>query len=320
MADYVICARNIDGKKFGSEPAPATYLAIENDAAPKPSSDQIVKADVWAKRVIAEAQQGGVATSGMGNVLVFVHGFNNDQGTVMQRHRKLRDDLNAAQFRGVVVSFDWPSGDVGLFYLEDLADANHSALQLVAGGILLLASFQQPDCPINVHILAHSMGAYVTREAFTAADDADDLTGKTWRVSQVMLIAGDISSRSLSATDHRTEGLYRNCTRLTCYSNRHDNVLALSNVKRAGVAPRAGRVGLPDSSPPHAVNVDCSDYWKQSIDGSQQQVIGSREHSWHIGDPVFTKDMLDNMNGADREVRPTRASVDVNRFALIRPA
>lgn len=271
---------------------------------------------MWATRVLADARK-GVPKGQPGNILVFVHGYNNSQRIVIERHRRLHDDLRADGFAGVVVSFDWPSGDKGLFYLEDLVDANNSAYQLVGDGIMLLAGLQVPDCKVNLHILAHSMGAYVTREAFTAADDADDLTGKTWHTSQIMLIAGDISSGSLGQDEQRTAGLYRNCTRLTCYSNRHDGVLGLSNVKRAGVKPRAGRVGLPDDAPSKAVNVDCGDYWT-SIP-KHQKVIGNREHSWHIGDPVFTRDMIDTMNGVDRDVMVTRSLMETNRFRLIRP-
>ncbi len=316
MSDFVICARSTKGGKFGSEPAPSTYLVINGDTAPKPGAPQAVTRDAWAKQVQAAARAAGSKRES--HVLVFVHGYNNPQDIVMRRHRRLRDDLAAAAFPGIVVSFDWPAGDVGAFYLEDLADANRSAIQLVADGIMLLASLQQPECTVHIHLLAHSMGAYVTREAFTAADDADDLTGQTWRLSQVMLIAPDISARSLRKEDPRTDGLYRNCARLTCYSSRHDGVLNLSNAKRAGIAPRAGRVGLPDSAPAHAINVDCTAYYETIP--SAQPMIGSREHSWHIGDPVFTREMIDNMLGVDRDVRPTRAPLAPNRYTLIRPA
>ena len=312
MSDFVICARNIKGGRFASEPAPSTYLVINGDAAPRPGGSQVVTRATWAKQVQAAARTAG--SKHESHVLVFVHGYNNPQDIVMERHRRLRDDLAAAHFPGIVVSFDWPAGGVGAFYLEDLADANRSAIQLVSDGIMVLASLQQPDCTVHVHLLAHSMGAYVTREAFTAADDADDLTGQTWRLSQAMLIAPDISARSLRDEDPRSDGLYRNCTRLTCYSSRHDNVLGLSNVKRAGVAPRAGRVGLPDSAPSHAINVDCSGYY-ETIPRSQP-MIGTREHSWHIGDPVFTQDMIDNMLGMDRDARPTRDALGPNRYVL----
>jgi len=317
MPDYVICARDIRGKTFGSEPAPSSYLFVPDEGQPRPSKDQLQDSKKWATKVMAEARR-GVPSGGEGNILVFVHGYNNDQKIVMERHRRLRDDLRAANFKGIVVSFDWPSGDVGAFYLEDLTDAHKSAYQLVGDGIVLLASMQQPDCNVNIHILAHSMGAYVTREAFTAADDVADLTGRAWHISQAMLIAPDISSRSMGTDDHRSNGLYRNCMRLTCYSSRHDDVLKLSNIKRAGVAERAGRGGLPNDAPPHALNVDCSDYWT-SIPKTQKK-IGSPEHSWHIGDPVFTRDMVDTMNGVARDVMATRESIGPNRFKLVRPA
>lgn len=316
--DYVICARNIKSdNKFGSEPADeSTYLMLGEDAATQPKPEQKRSPDVWAKKVIAEARR-GLKKEEYGNILVFVHGYNNSQATVMQRHRRLRDDLRAAAFKGIVVSFDWPSGDIGAFYLEDLVDANNSAFRLVGDGVMLLAKYQQPDCLVNIHLLAHSMGAYVTREAFNAADDSDNLAGKTWHVSQIMFIAGDISSRSLRDSDHRSEGLYRNCTRLTNYSSKHDGVLGLSNFKRAGVAPRAGRIGLPDEACGHAVNVDCSDYFKTIPD--TQPVIGNREHSWHIGDPVIMQDILETMNGVDRSSTGTRIFVTENRYELRRP-
>lgn len=51
----------------------------------------------------------------------------------------------------------------------------------------------------------------------------------------------------------------------------------LSNVKRGGVAARAGRVGLPETAPLHAVNVDCTTCY-ETIQ-KEQRMIGSREHS-----------------------------------------
>jgi hypothetical protein len=75
-------------------------------------------------------------------------------------------------------------------------------------------------------------------------------------------------------------------------STRLRPVLKLSNVKRIGVAPRAGRVGLPESAPAKAVGVDC----------------GARFLKAHpTTNPVFLKDLTlaDEM---DRNVIPTRVS------------
>jgi hypothetical protein len=144
----------------------------------------------------------------------------------------------------------------------------------------------------------------VVREAFDDADDRGSLTGMSWIVSQMMLIAGDISAGSLSAGNSSSESLYRHVVRLTNYSSSHDGVLALSNAKRVGVAPRVGRHGLPSDAPSNAVNVDCSDYWKN--ERNNRQTIGNSQHSWHIGDPVFTQDMIAAISGIDRGSMPTR--------------
>lgn len=328
LADFVISARNIktSGNKqvFGSENTDqCAYLLVPDGEDPSPAHAVDYKARLaWAKQVRRAARQ-GVTGDASGNILVFVHGYNGSLAINMRRHRQLRDDLAKANFNGVVVSFDWPCGDVGAFYLEDMKDAHDASHQLVKDGIMLLAELQEPECKVNVHILAHSMGAYVTGGAFSWADDVANAAGASWHISQIMLIAGDISSRSLRPSDHRSEGIYRACTRLTTYQSRHDKALDLSNIKRVGVAPRVGRVGLPDEAPAHAVNVDCSDYWK-SIEGTvANTAIGDPTHSWHIGDPVFTADMISTMSGVDRSEMPTRKDPEKNagknRFELTVP-
>ncbi len=54
--------------------------------------------------------------------------------------------------------------------------------------------------------------------------------------------------------------MYERIFRFTNYSNRFDKVLGVSNMKRFGTAPWAGRVGLPADIPSKAVNVDCSEF------------------------------------------------------------
>ena len=58
---------------------------------------------------------------------------------------------------------------------------------------------QEPACKIDMHVLVHSMGAYVVREAFDDVDDTADIAQKSWSVSQVMLVGADVSVASLSA-------------------------------------------------------------------------------------------------------------------------
>lgn len=314
--DFVLCTRNVSSGKFGNEPGASKFLVVPENAQPAPDQNQSRKA--WADAIVAEAKSWGQDVDGNdGHILFFIHGFNNNQALVMERHRKLKQDLRARGFRGVVVSYDWPSADLGINYLEDRLDAKRTALQLVSDGIALFVRFQTPGCRVATHILAHSMGALVAREAFDDADDRRTIAEANWTISQVLFIAGDISSGSLEAGNSTSDSLYRHCIRLTNYSSRHDATLGLSNVKRLGVAPRVGRHGLPDETPDKAINVDCSDYW-ETIPASQP-VIGDRKHSWHIGDPVFMQDLLATMQGIDRQSMPTRDGAN-NRFQLKKPA
>jgi esterase/lipase superfamily enzyme len=315
MNDFVLCARNVSGGAFGNENGASKFLLVPDGQQPNPT--QNVKRTVWAKEVIKEAQSIKPDESGaVGHILIFIHGYNNSQATVMERHRKLKKDLRNIGYNGTVVSFDWPSADSGLNYLEDRVDAKQAALQLVSDGIALFLQFLQPDCRIGIHLLAHSMGALVVREAFDDADDRQAMANMNWKINQLLLIAADISSGSLSADNSTTDSLYRHSVRVTNYFNLHDSVLVLSNVKRVGIAPRAGRVGLPANRPAHAVEVNCSDYWKTIPD--TQAVIGNRTHSWHIGDPVFTQDILETMWGVARDEVSTREG-EGSSLTLVQP-
>ncbi len=313
MSDYVISARQVRKERFEAEPGPSRFLEVPDGALALPAHE-VRRKDAWVRRVRRKATWGTDERTGnpRGDVVVFIHGYNNSAQMVMSRHRQLKRDLTSAGFKGLVVSFDWPSGDRTLNYVEDRHDAKQTAMQLVHDGIRALAQEQGPGCTINVHVVAHSMGAYVVREAFDDADDAT-LAQSGWLVSQMVFIGADVSSGSMALGDSSTDSLYRHCTRLTNYSNRADSVLKISNAKRLGMAPRVGRVGLPRSAPAMAVNVDCTEYF-QSIEldpalrAAEQRIeLGRLAHSWHIGNRIFAMDLFETLRGdRDREAIPTR--------------
>jgi hypothetical protein len=323
MPDYVISVRAPrDANSFTEEPGPTLFLEVPDGAAATSPAHQI-DPDDWVRRVIALAGRQKDATGVMrGDVLAFIHGYDNTVEIVLQRHRRLKADLPNYDYNGAVVSFDWPSGDVALAYVEDRAKAKMTAFQLVQDGIQRIARMQSlANCDINMHLLAHSTGAYVIREAFDHADDRHSIASVNWTVSQIALIGGDVSSGSMSAGNSESESIYRHCVRLTNYSNPFDEVLQLSNVKRAGVAPRVGRVGLPDDAPGTAVNVNCGAYYQQMIRiRPPADIIGYPSHSWHVGDPVFTEDLAHVLRGEiDRQVIPTRAKMPDGHLQLIAP-
>ncbi len=314
--DFIICTRQVKGGKFVAEPGDTTFLAVPDGLLPKPAH-QAGKVDAWIRDLFKQAIWGKDSRTNAprGDILVFVHGYNNSQQIVMDRHRRLRADLASAGYKGAVVSFDWPSEAMAINYLEDRHDAKTTAIKLVDDCIKLFAARQTPDCCINVHLIGHSTGAYVIREAFDDADDTE-LSNASWMVSQIVFIGGDVSSGSMSADNASTESLYRHCIRLTNYSNRKDSVLKLSNVKRVGLAPRVGRVGLPLDHPDKAIDVDCTDYFTlletDSVKSADQvESIGSFDHSWHIGNRTFAADLFETLRGdLDRAAIPTRRMED----------
>ena len=325
MDRFVISTRAVVGNKFVAEPGSTRFLMVPQGQTLQPAHE-ISRRDVWVKRLRKACSWGKdsrVPTRERGDILIFIHGYNNDQNIVMARYDRLTQDLADVGYKGSVVAFDWPSGNMAMNYLEDRHDAKQTAMQLVTDGIACLSAEQTPDCAINIHLLGHSTGAYVIREAF---DDADDtrLPNSAWTISQIALIGADVSCASMSEGNSSTDSLYRHCTRLTNYSSLFDSALKLSNAKRLGTAPRAGRVGLPADAPSKAVNVECTDYFealnKDATIKSRDQAaeIGSFDHSWHIGNKVFARDLFETLRGdMDRTVIPTRRQDSQGKLHLI---
>lgn len=305
---YVISTRAARKGAFVPEPGEVLYLQVPAAARATAPAMAIDEAK-WVAKVRARARvlgDGERILSPEGDVLVFVHGYNNDPAIVLDRQRRLQKDLAAERWRGVVVSFDWPSDNSTLNYLEDRSDASKVAVRLVSGGIAVLARGQAAGCRTNLHVIGHSTGAYVMLEAFAEAQKVGELFKSDWRVAQVAFIGGDVSSKSLAADSEWAKPMYDRIMRLTNYSNPFDQVLAVSNAKRLGTAPRSGRVGLPDSPHPKSVNVDCGPYFA-TLDPGKQTFFGTFNHSWHIGNRVFARDLAMTLEGAiDREAIPTR--------------
>jgi pimeloyl-ACP methyl ester carboxylesterase len=314
---YIVCTRALDSAgNFRPEPGPTSFLHVPTSRRSFAAAQRIDR-ERWRRAVIASASgPEDPVTGATGDLLFFVHGYNNDAATVLWRTRTLQRTLAAQGWRGLVVAFDWPSDNSTLNYLEDRRDASQVAHALVDDALQLLIDAQYPaepavpPCRINVHLLGHSTGAYVIMEAFANAAKRGEFFRRHWRIGQVAFIAGDVASSSLGAGSDWAQPMYERIFRLTNYSNGFDRVLAASSMKRLGTSPRAGRVGVPQDAPRKLVNVDCSAYFARKSPATSE-FTGTFNHSWHIGDPVFALDLALTLEGAiDRNVIPTRAERD----------
>lgn len=310
-SNFIITTRELSSKgRFLNEPGPTNFLRVPKGLRSYDSSHIVKSRDRW--RLAVRAAADGVEdeiTGTTGDVLVFVHGYNNDMNAITWRTETLQSTLNRQGWKGLVIAFDWPSDNSTLNYLEDRADAATVADRMVTDAIGLLVEAQQDTehpCKINVHLLGHSTGAYVIMEAFAQAQKKGNLFKSDWRVAQVALIGGDIASDSIKQNSEWSRPLFDRCVRLTNYSNQFDKVLGVSNAKRLGTSPRVGRVGLPHEANPKAVNVNCSAYFSTK-DPTKSEFNGTFNHSWHIGDQVFALDLAMSLEAEiDRAALPTR--------------
>lgn len=323
MKTYLLTARDLRKGVFVPEPGPVRHLAVPGTASEYGPDDVKPKA-AWFEevRAAAAARPNPNSTTWSpapgadqpGDVLFYVHGYNNDLASVLKRQRDLSDLLAKENWRGVVVGFDWPSEDSVLNYVEDRSDAAEVARLLVEGGLKQLCANQERGCQTNVHVIGHSTGAYVVMKAFEESPVAGGLFKGDWRIGQVAFIAADVASAALSANDGSSATMFGRIMRLTNFSNGDDRVLAVSNAKRLGVRPRAGRVGLPKDAHPKAVNVDCTEIHRReaasrSFGSIAEQMVFS--HGFYFESRLFARDLAMTLEGAiDRWKIPTRRHED----------
>jgi esterase/lipase superfamily enzyme len=149
------------------------------------------------------------------DVLVYVHGFNTSLNDARFRLAQLVVDGN---FAGVPILFTWPSKSALLAYGADKESATASR----DAYLKLLQDVAATPGVGRVHILAHSMGTWLTMETLreAALSGSPDLNG---RLGNVMLAAPDID---LSVFKQQVARL--DATHFSVFVSKGDRALQLS--------------------------------------------------------------------------------------------
>ena len=325
MNSYVLCTRDKVGgeDKFGGKSGSASYLEVPEGVNEPLPSHKVGGVRQWLDNIVQQAKQSNPAGAKELDIVFFVHGFNNSPGDALLRQRQIESELRNRNFPCMVIAFDWPTAGNALAYEYDRFEAQNAAGILVKGGIIPFTKYLINDCPINVHVMAHSMGGFVVREAVRAVDKGRDSDlSNDWRVGQLVLFAADLSSSSFAQNDTDTQHLFDHCGRLTNYFSGYDQALAVSNAKNIDISSRVGRVGMPSDNPGNdkAVDVDCGPRYSQEY-GSRNTVgitNGILSHSWYFDDPVWYEDLAYTLKGQlDRNSIPTRKPTNQkNDFVL----
>ena len=167
------------------------------------------------------------------DVLVFVHGFNTSFDEARLRATQIAAD---AHFGGVMVLFTWPSKSDVFGYVsdKDSATASRDALQE------LLHDLGQAPGVGKVHVLAHSMGGWLSMEALRASAIAGDRT-LSGHLGDVILASPDIDMTVFASQMARIRP-----ANVTVFATPNDRALSLSSF----IASSRQRVGAIDASKP----------------------------------------------------------------------
>jgi esterase/lipase superfamily enzyme len=167
------------------------------------------------------------------DILVFVHGFNTSFDDARSRGAQIVAD---AHFGGVAVLFTWPTRSELFGYVsdKDSATASRDALQA------LLHDLGQTPGVGKIHVLAHSMGGWLSMEALRASAIAGDPT-LSGHLDNVILASPDIDMDVFASQMARIRP-----ANVTVFATPNDKALSLSSV----LASSRQRVGAIDASKP----------------------------------------------------------------------
>lgn len=322
MSSFVLCTRskNAGEDSFGGGSGPASYLIVPDDVKEPLPSHKAGGIRQWLDAVVQHANPPEKQPEESLDIVFFVHGYNTSPQEALTRQRLVEKELQARDYQCLVIGFDWPTAGSAALYAYDRFEAQHAASLLVKGGIIPFANYTLKDCPINIHVMAHSMGGFVVREAFRSMDKGRNADlANDWRVGQMVLFGADISSSCFAVNDTEMLPVFDHCGRLTNYFSGYDKALGVSNVKNIDISSRVGRVGMPPDTPAHekALDVDCGPRYT-AIPESQRKdfkvINGMVSHSWYLEDKIWYDDLAYTLKGhIDRNAIPTRTPV-INRI------
>tara|TARA_R110002110_G_scaffold117021_42_gene289306 strand:- start:999 stop:1901 length:903 start_codon:yes stop_codon:yes gene_type:complete len=290
---------NASSRKFTNNAATVTRYVQITETAGRVDKGGIISRGDWHREVLR--------TAASREILFFVHGFNTSQSTMLKRHRALEKGIRAHGFRGAVVGFDWPSDGNLLAYDSDRNDAKKVAPYLVTETIGL---FLNENPRFRLHILAHSMGAYLTLRAFSGVGDAPG--ARKWGVDQALLVAADVDREWMRQGAWGSLVMDRRANRLTNYYNHNDAVLQLSGDFINGGRRRAGRRGLPDLIADDQHDVDTTTRY-----GAFPKKSAQMSHRYYFEDDGFHRDVAMTLAGKAATEMPTRQITDGD--AILKP-
>ncbi|KAK0340480.1 hypothetical protein LTR94_030329, partial [Friedmanniomyces endolithicus] len=172
------------------------------------------------------------------DTLVFIHGFKVSFTGALTSAALLAQGLGQERRAMNVVVFSWPSDGAAvpwMSYYSDREDARASGPSIARAFLkfkdFVLALPSHDYCERRVHLLVHSMGAYVLRQSLRAliAKDRDSLT----RLFDQIILAAPDEDDDAFETDEKLRLLPRIARQVSVYFNPNDKGLTISDKTKA---------------------------------------------------------------------------------------
>lgn len=245
---------------------------------------------------------------GRTDTLVFMHGFNVSFTGALQAGALLAQGLRIRDRPVNIVVFSWPSDGEAIplmSYYSDREDARASGPAMARAFLkfreYVLKLGDEEYCQRCVHLLVHSMGAYVLRQGLQAllAKDRDSLT----RLFDQVLLAAPDEDDDTFELDTKLRLLPRIARQVTVYFNPNDKGLTISDTTKAN-PDRLGSDGprLIDLLPKKVVLVDC-----RNVAGHADRFI---EHSYYIRSEAMSRDISAVLEGRPLDQIANRVFID----------
>lgn len=330
MSFYLISNRQVTGGIWSVEPLPKGEVKFyrHSDGSafdPQAHADgsgltpsdfqEIPFGDAVRQEMQSIADQAKAANPDHPLVVVFIHGYNTAQSGALDGSIRLQLGLTppgtGKTLPAVHVCFDWPSEGQLYGYLKDRDNAVHSSAALL-NAIAALDDFADIwNCPVNVCVVAHSMGNYVLQEALTSYSPQVGTPTNYPLLCETVMVGADVDNDVLEVGNDG-DAICRFSRRVTVYYNRFDSVLLTSQTAKHAGTQRLGRNGPADFSnlDPKVTAVDCSNVITAQGSGPIDTAIQSltQIHSGYFSSPSFYDDLRYTLLSVDRSVIPTRQS------------
>ncbi len=259
------------------------------------------------------------------DLLLLIHGFASDFETAILRAAQIKHLYPPSGSACEVAVFSWPADGTMvpvLSYLSDRDDAKASGPAISRALMKVLEYFRtlgdhgrEAYCFQNLHLIAHSMGAYALRNALQSMQSQHAGGGKTLpRIFRNIFLMAPDEDNDAFEFDHKLQRLPEMTEALHVYYSATDGALTISDVTK-GNPDRLGTTGPRKLSDlPHKITlIDCRDV---ADTGS----LSEANHQYYRNRSEVLFDIRQVLSGAPSDRIDGRDYIPEKRAYRIRPS